>query len=77
MTAPSKSSRIEDLCRVETPPRLGVVTVTYNSARVLEDFLRSVKAQTLPSFALYTVDNASTDGTLDPPCPVQLPGGLE
>ena len=48
---------------VETPPRLGVVTVTYNSAGVLEDFLRSVKAQTLPSFALYTVDNASTDGT--------------
>jgi GT2 family glycosyltransferase len=41
---------------VETPPRLGVVTVTYNSAGVLVDFLRSVKAQTLPSFALYTVD---------------------
>ena len=62
---------------VETPPRLGVVTVTYNSAGVLEDFLRSVKAQTLPSFALYTVDNASTNGNpLDPPCPVQLPGRL-
>jgi hypothetical protein len=44
--------------------KLGVVTVTYNSGRVLKQFLHSVAAQTYENFLLYAVDNASQDDTL-------------
>lgn len=44
---------------------IGVVTVTYNSGRVLDDFLRSVSAQSFGNFLLYAVDNASRDTTLE------------
>lgn len=44
--------------------KLAVVTVTYNSIPVLEDFLTSVAAQTYPNFELYAIDNASSDGTV-------------
>jgi GT2 family glycosyltransferase len=43
---------------------IGVVTVTYNSASVLLDFLRCMVEQTHQNFFLFTVDNASKDGTL-------------
>jgi GT2 family glycosyltransferase len=43
--------------------RIGVVTVTYNSASVLDDFLRSVWNQTHSDFLLFIIDSASTDGT--------------
>ncbi|HZR97537.1 MAG TPA: glycosyltransferase family 2 protein [Chloroflexota bacterium] len=47
-----------------TAPRVGVVIVTYNSARVLGPCLESLRAQQ-PAVALTTivVDNGSTDGT--------------
>lgn len=45
--------------------RVGLVTVLYNSAPVLTDFLDSVDAQTCRDFALYLVDNASSDTSLD------------
>lgn len=44
--------------------RIGVVTVTYNSADVLPEFLRCMLAQTHDDFLLFVVDNASTDDTL-------------
>ena len=43
---------------------IGVVTVTYNSADVLPDFLRSMEEQTHQGFLLFTVDNASKDDTV-------------
>lgn len=39
------------------------VTVTYNSAAVLEPFLASYRAQTGVEHMLIIIDNASTDGT--------------
>lgn len=45
--------------------KIGLVTVTYNSAAVLEDFLDSVAAQTAPDLTLYAVDNNSHDSTVD------------
>jgi len=45
--------------------RLGVVTVTYNSAGVLDGFLASVRSQTYDNFTLYAIDNASRDATLE------------
>jgi GT2 family glycosyltransferase len=43
---------------------IGVVTVTYNSGRVLDGFLSSLEEQTRHNFIVYAVDNASQDDTL-------------
>jgi GT2 family glycosyltransferase len=43
---------------------IGVVTVTYNSATVLPDFLRCIATQAHSEFLLIAVDNASKDDTL-------------
>jgi GT2 family glycosyltransferase len=45
--------------------KVGIVTVTYNSAAVLPDFLRSLDGQTYRDFHLWVVDNASNDATLE------------
>jgi GT2 family glycosyltransferase len=44
--------------------QLGVVTVTYNSAVVLPDFLDSLRQQTNRSFRVYVIDNASSDASV-------------
>ena len=46
-------------------PRIGVVTVTYNSEAVFQEFLDSICMQTYENFVLYVVDNASKDRTLE------------
>lgn len=45
--------------------KIGVVTVTYNGAEVLDDFFQSVQLQTSSNYHLYVVDNASSDQTLE------------
>ena len=45
--------------------KVGLVTITYNSADVLQPFLDSVWNQTHENLTLYVVDNSSTDTTLD------------
>ena len=45
-------------------PLIGVVTVTYNSASFLREFIRSCAAQTVDNYRVYCVDNRSTDDTL-------------
>ncbi len=42
---------------------IGVVTVTYNSGRVIYPFLASLLNQTHSDFAAYIIDNASSDDT--------------
>ncbi|HEX9011086.1 MAG TPA: glycosyltransferase family 2 protein [Holophagaceae bacterium] len=49
---------------------VGIVTVTYNSAPVIEPFLRCVLAQSHGAFTLYVIDNASADDTLERIAPV-------
>lgn len=44
---------------------IGVVTVTYNSGKVLQDFLRCMQAQTHRDFLLFAIDNDSRDCTLE------------
>jgi len=43
--------------------KIGIVTITYNSATVLQPFLDCVFAQTHYNFVLYIMDNASDDDT--------------
>jgi GT2 family glycosyltransferase len=45
-------------------PRVGVVTVTYNSAKIIDVFLDSICSQDHEDFILYIIDNASSDDTL-------------
>lgn len=45
-------------------PVLAIVTVTYNGAAVIDEFMASLLAQTLADWRLFVVDNASGDDTL-------------
>lgn len=45
-------------------PRFSIITVTYNAAKVLEDTIQSVVAQTYKNIEYIIVDGASTDGTM-------------
>lgn len=42
-----------------------IVTVTYNSAEVIEDFIASIATQSFTDFEVLFVDNASSDNTLE------------
>ncbi len=44
-------------------PRIAVLTVTFNSGKVLPDFLASLASQESCDWHLYAVDNASADTT--------------
>ena len=44
--------------------KIGLVTISYNSADVLQPFLDCVWKQTHENLILYVIDNASTDNTL-------------
>jgi GT2 family glycosyltransferase len=46
-----------------TRPLVGIVTVTYNSASFLDEFVASCAAQQGPSFKVYCIDNDSRDAT--------------
>jgi GT2 family glycosyltransferase len=43
---------------------VAVVTVTYNSGAVVDEFMRSVLSQNHRSLLVYVIDNASSDDTL-------------
>lgn len=49
----------------DTGVKIGAVSVTYNSAQVIDGFMASMLRQTHANFALYIVDNASSDQTLE------------
>ncbi len=45
--------------------KIGIVTVLYNSEKVLDDFFDSMKRQIYKNFILYVIDNFSPDGSLE------------
>jgi GT2 family glycosyltransferase len=45
--------------------KIGIVTVTYNSGKVVDQFLQSLAMQIYKNFIVYAVDNASQDDTLE------------
>jgi GT2 family glycosyltransferase len=44
--------------------KLGLVTVTFNSEKVIQGFINSVNSQNYSNYCLYVVDNNSKDNTL-------------
>ncbi len=44
--------------------KIGIVTITYNSAQVIEPFMDCTLRQTHSNFILYIIDNVSSDNTL-------------
>jgi hypothetical protein len=61
--SPCPTKRINSDDGSQRPWRVALVTVTYNSAPVLDDFLASLDRQTSTDWTLVAVDNASTDAT--------------
>ena len=45
--------------------KIGLVTITYNSADVIRDFLESTFSQTFQNFIIYIIDNNSQDNTIE------------
>ena len=43
------------------PPLVSIITPTYNSAKYLEELLRSVKAQDYPAIEHIVIDDGSKD----------------
>ena len=50
---------------MDSRAKIGVVTVTYNSAAVICEFMNSLLKQTQEGLKIYVIDNASLDGTLE------------
>ena len=45
--------------------KIGLVTITYNSADVIRNFLESTFSQTFQNFIIYIIDNNSQDNTIE------------
>ena len=45
--------------------KIGLVTITYNSADILQPFLECVWRQTHSNLILYVIDNNSSDDTIE------------
>ena len=45
--------------------KIGIFTITYNSAQVIDPFMECILRQTHSHFILYIVDNVSSDNTLE------------
>lgn len=46
-------------------PKISIITTTFNSAKTVEDTLKSVQSQTYKAIEHIIIDGASKDGTLD------------
>jgi glycosyltransferase involved in cell wall biosynthesis len=47
------------------PPKVSVITITWNAAAVLESTIGSILTQTFTDYEYLIIDGGSTDGTLD------------
>ena len=45
--------------------KIGIVTVTYNSENVLDDFFKSIQHQDYKNFLLFFIDNSSSDKSVE------------
>jgi glycosyltransferase involved in cell wall biosynthesis len=50
---------------MDNPPKISVVTPTFNSIHTLRETIESVRAQNYPNLEHIVVDGGSTDGTLE------------
>jgi glycosyltransferase involved in cell wall biosynthesis len=48
-----------------SPPKISIITVTYQAVKVLESTIESILNQSFTDYEYILIDGASTDGTLD------------
>lgn len=60
---PYRDPKAEEIV-TNTEPKIGIVTVTFNSESVLGDFFASIDSQDYGNYVLYVIDNASGDATV-------------
>src|SRR5580698_4096735 len=56
--------RVSEASCVSEPAKVGVVTVTYNSEKVIDAFMRCILKQDHENFIVYVIDNCSSDAAL-------------
>jgi GT2 family glycosyltransferase len=52
------------MSNIKSEPKIGIVTVLYNSESVVEDFFATLNTQLYKNFVLYVIDNKSQDNAL-------------
>ena len=53
------------MCKINSNPRISVITVSFNSKLIIEETILSVINQTFTNIEYIIVDGGSTDGTID------------
>ena len=46
-------------------PKISIITITYNSAKTVEETIKSVVSQNYPNLEYLIIDGGSKDNTLD------------
>lgn len=53
------------MAKISDPPKISIITITYNAERYLERTIKSIVAQSYPNIEYIIIDGQSSDATLE------------